>query len=446
MQRRRRPPVWLGVAGVLAAGLALGAALSGAPTTLVLGTLAALVAIGAAVYSPALGLGVLAFSYPFDLTTFAGPLKLTTSEALIAILAVVLLGRHFLRNPPPIQRTPLDVPVLLFALATVLSLLGLAGFLSDQFVALVKAGGGFLLFFIVTQSLRERREIWMVVMAVVGAGLILAVQTIWPILQGVSAVSALDRASGNVIDPNLFAGYLVLVIPLALAAGIAMQWRWAPLFGGATVLLLGAALVATLSRGGWLGFIVGVTSMAIFLPGRRRVILGVAGSVVLILLIGGLAGPVADRLGSTSASSPLQTFLDRVPIWLAAWSMFVQHPIFGLGVNNFGNYIGAYDPSLDVNQAHDLMLNIATERGLLGLVTFGIFLLALFKTLSRGLRLAPDTGSRVLAAAVIASFAGFLADSLFDVAYYDYKILLLFWLLAGIAASVPRLYTTLRPN
>ena len=161
---------------------------------------------------------MLAVSYPFDLTTYAGPLKLTTSEALLAILAVVLIGRHFARNPPALERTPLDLPVLLFAAATVLTLLGLTGFYSDQLVALVKAAGGFLLFFVVTQSLRERREIWIVLASVLLAALVVAAQTIVPIIQGVDAVTALSRATGNLIDPNLFAGYLVLVIPLALAA------------------------------------------------------------------------------------------------------------------------------------------------------------------------------------------------------------------------------------
>lgn len=440
MQRRRRPPAWLSVAAVLAAGLALGAVLSGVSPTLVLGTLAALVAMGAALYSPALGLAVLAFSYPFDLTTYAGPLKLTTSEALLLILTLVLIGRHLFRNPPRIQRTSLDLPVALFCAATLLSLLGLSGFYSDQIVALVKAAGGFLLFVIATQSLRERRECWVVIAAVLGAGLVLAVQTTLPIIQGLDAVSALSRATGNVIDPNLFAGYLVLVMPLALAAGLAIHWRWAPVVGGLAMLLFGAALVATLSRGGWLGLVIGVATLALLLPGRRRAIVGVAGAVVVILFIGGVAGPVATRLGSASGASPLQTFLDRIPIWSAAVTMFLQHPIFGIGVNNFGNYIGAYDPSLDVNQAHDLFLNIATERGLLGLITFGIFLVVLFRTIGRALSVSPDTGSRILAAALIASFAAFLADSLFDVAYYDYKILLLFWLLAGIGASLWRLY------
>jgi hypothetical protein len=39
-----------------------------------------------------------------------------------------------------------------------------------------------------------------------------------------------------------------------------------------------------------------------------------------------------------------------------------------------------------------------------------------------------------LIAGLIAVFAGYLAHSMFDVSYYDYKILLLFWLLAGTAA------------
>ena len=45
-----------------------------------------------------------------------------------------------------------------------------------------------------------------------------------------------------------------------------------------------------------------------------------------------------------------------------------------------------------------------------------------------------------------ASLAAFLADSLFDVAYYDYKILLLFWLLAGVRASLPRLFRSTEPE
>jgi hypothetical protein len=72
--------------------------------------------------------------------------------------------------------------------------------------------------------------------------------------------------------------------------------------------------------------------------------------------------------------------------------------------------------------------------------------MALFRILLNGVRLAPDSRYRVLAAAITASFVAFLAASLFDVAYYVYKILLLFWLLAGLAASLPRLFGAMPLN
>ena len=40
-----------------------------------------------------------------------------------------------------------------------------------------------------------------------------------------------------------------------------------------------------------------------------------------------------------------------------------------------------------------------------------------------------------------ASIVGFFAHSLFDVSYYDYRILLMFWIVIGLAACSPRLLT-----
>src|SRR5438067_12016963 len=147
----RRGP-WLTVCALVGAGLVLGAVLTGAPADVVLGTIAALLAIGAALYRPALGLAVLAFTYPYDLTTYAGPVKLTTSYVLLVILVLVWVVREVLPNPPAWRRTPLDWPVLLFWIATVVSILGLTGNYTDQLIALMKAGGGFVLFFLVTQG------------------------------------------------------------------------------------------------------------------------------------------------------------------------------------------------------------------------------------------------------------------------------------------------------
>src|SRR5439155_10930724 len=116
---------WLGGVVLALVGIGLGFVLSGAPLQLVVGTIVALLAIGAAIYRPALGLALLAFTYPYDLDTYAGPVKLTTSYALLGILVLVWVGREILPHAPQWRRTSLDWPVALFAGATLLSILGL---------------------------------------------------------------------------------------------------------------------------------------------------------------------------------------------------------------------------------------------------------------------------------------------------------------------------------
>jgi len=131
IRRHRRPAIWVGAASLAAAGPLLGTVLSGAPTSAIIGTAAVLVAAGTAIYWPALGLAILAFTYPYDLTAYAGPVKLTTSAVLMAILLVVLLGRRVWGGQWHWSSTELDYPVLGFASATLLSLLGLAGHWED---------------------------------------------------------------------------------------------------------------------------------------------------------------------------------------------------------------------------------------------------------------------------------------------------------------------------
>ena len=417
--------------------------LAGAPLQLVLGTIAALLAAGTAIYRPAFGLAILAFTYPYDLDTYAGPIKLTTSYALLAILIAVWIVREILPNAPGWQRTPLDWPVVIFAAATALSILGLTGNYADQLIALVKAAGGFALFFLATQSLRTKSDAWIVVVAVGATGVIQALATIVPVINGSAEVSDVTRAIGTLSDPNLFAGYLVIVAALTIAAVLAWQWRWSILATGLATLIFGMALVATLSRSGWLGFLVSLVALAVLLRSRRRQIVLIGAAVVVAMVVLGLAGPIAGRLGGAEGGGLMETFMARVPIWGAAVAMFAGHPLLGVGVNNFQYLVHDYNADLDVNQAHSLFLNIAAERGALGIGAFLFLIVVGFWTLRRAWMSASEFPSRVLVAGVIAGLLGFFAHSFFDVSYYDYKILLMFWLIVGIAACSPRLLSRL---
>jgi O-antigen ligase len=428
--------VWLAVSGVIGVGVALGMMLAGSSPSVVLGTLAVLVAVGAAVYRPAFGLAVLAFTYPYDLTTSAGPVKLTTSAALMGILVAVWVVRQVLPNPPAVQRTPLDIPVILFAGATYLSLLGFGGNLDQQLVGLLKATGGFLIFFIATQSIGDRRDIWLVLGAIVATGLIQAVSLTYAVFTGAQQISTDTRWTGIVIDPNLYAGYLVLVIPLVMAVGLSIRSRWSLVASAMALIAFTVALIATLSRSGWIGVVVATIVLAVLLPKRRWALAAVGASIALALVIGGMLGPIGARLSSTE-DGPIAMLVSRWDVWTSAVAIARDHPAFGVGVANFINYYPEYSgQSFGIDHAHNILLNMLAERGLIGLAAFAVVLVVMFRSLFLALGQAASGSERTLVAGLIAVFAGYLAHSMFDVSYYDYKILLLFWLLAGTAAVV----------
>jgi O-antigen ligase len=421
---------------VTAVGAALGLILGGSSPAVVLGTLAVLVAVSAAIYRPALGLAVLVFTYPYDLTTRAGPVKLTTSAALMGILLAVWVARQVLPNPPALRRTPLDIPVILFAGATYLSVLGFAGNLDQQLVGLLKATGGFLIFFLATQSIEDRRDLWLILGAVVATGLIQAVSLAFAVFTGVQQISTDTRWTGIVIDPNLYAGYLVLVIPLVMAVGLSIRSRWALVASAVALVAFTVALIATLSRSGWVGVVVATIVLGILLPKRRWALAAVGASIALALVIAGMLGPIGARLGP-SEDGPIAMLVSRWGVWSAAVAMALDHPAFGVGVANFISYYPPYSGhSFGIDHAHNILLNMLAERGLIGLAAFAVVLVVMFRSLFSALGKAASTTERTLIAGLIAVFAGYLAHSMLDVSYYDYKILLLFWLLAGTAATV----------
>ena len=400
----------------------------------------AIIALAAtfALYRPALGLIVMTFMIPFDLSLEVGPSRLPLPAVLLVTLALVVMLRRLLLDRGMVTWSPVDRLVLLFAGATGLSLLGMGGHLQDQLTGLATAAAGFLLFFLVGQSLATRNDVWLVMAAAIVTGLLQASSTTIAVLTGAQPVTEWNRATGPELDPNHFAGFLVLIIPLLVGLGIAFRPRWTTMVTLLATLPLFVALFATLSRSGWLGLVASAIVLAAVLPERRWRLAAVAAALSLLLFLPAVAAPIGERLGP-HALGPWEMLSSRWIVWTASIGMAAHHAIFGVGVGNFGNYFPAYVgyPG-HLAHAHNLFLNIAAERGLLGLATFVVVLAGLLRALIMARR-AASLLDRAAAAGLMAAFSGYLVHSLFDVSYYDFKVLLLFWLLAGVSAALPRL-------
>jgi hypothetical protein len=101
--------------------------------------------------------------------------------------------------------------------------------------------------------------------------------------------------------------------------------------------------------------------------------------IVLIALLIGYMAPssVWDRLSGlrklTSASTIDEadsegSAAQRFEIQKVAWQIFIDHPIFGVGLGSYKQFNARYAPHLGMKDTHNTYLNLAAEVGLPGLM------------------------------------------------------------------------------
>jgi len=134
-----------------------------------------------------------------------------------------------------------------------------------------------------------------------------------------------------------------------------------------------------LSRGGWISFFVGLATIMIF-GGRRVPRKAVAAAVVaLILLAIPFRGVISERLyGDDNGSAA-----SRMPLNDLATAMIADHPLLGVGANNFALAMEPYKAHSFSGDffytVHNTYLLVWAETGIGGLVVFVWFLIAVLR-------------------------------------------------------------------
>lgn len=175
--------------------------------------------------------------------------------------------------------------------------------------------------------------------------------------------------------------------------------RLAALFGALTF----AALFLSQARMALFAAAAGLAVVSVLEPRARRwclpglVVLAVAVGAWEILPNGGRS--LSAVLKPYDPASPHQA---RFALWDAAWRMFRDHPLSGVGPSGYHRFFSVYHPGsldgeVDWGSAHNLYLHQLAERGLLGGVALLLLLGALLR---RAFRAAFDsTAARPLWAA-----------------------------------------------
>jgi putative inorganic carbon (HCO3(-)) transporter len=238
----------------------------------------------------------------------------------------------------------------------------------------------------ITSPRRVRQMTWIMIIA---SGYI-ASRAVFDYVRGENLVEG-DRVRGAIggmfENPNDLA--LNLVTFLAPTLFIIFQEKKASrrLLAGAIAATMVAAIVCTKSRSGFLGLI-GMGAVVLYYVSKAKPAL-----VVGVLLAGLMAVPVLpssfwDRMDSIVNADEDQTGSRAARLRLIdqGVDVFLENPLTGIGAGQFKNY-SAPGVVEKWRVTHNVWLQVATELGVFGLLTFAFLVLRAYSSSFAALRM-----------------------------------------------------------
>jgi hypothetical protein len=153
------------------------------------------------------------------------------------------------------------------------------------------------------------------------------------------------------------------------------------------------------------------------------------------------AGSPASQAAPTADAQTRGVLLPkpgRVQLWAAAWAMFTDYPVLGVGPDNFhvrfGDFSGVPESKLGTH-AHSMYLEALADTGVVGFAALACLVGVAVWLGLRGLVLDANAGSVwVYRAALLASLTAWLVHGLLDDLQRFWPVGLALWVILGLIA------------
>ena len=314
------------------------------------------------------------------------------------------------------------------------------------------------IYFIFKHSLlrQNRVEIGLICLLIVALG-----EVLYGGLQNVGYLASLNSSfivSGSFFNPAPYAGFLVSILPIALSVVInrnqlSCENSYLPLQPGkvtrilALLVLTGTVIIlpTTQSRAAWLAALVSTIFVLAhrfrFVDWLRRRLYTWSKKLIaltILLLTGGGLAIILFQLRPGSA-------LGRLLIGKINLRIIADHPIFGVGYDQYQSTFGAYQAAYFAHHPNDplawwagngeyafnTLMHVAVEQGLVGLALFGGLLTVAFRL-----------AFRMRSNLSIAAGSSLLAILVFGLFSYPFSVLpiqiVFFYLLSFLSAHQPK--------
>ena len=406
--------------------------------------------------------------YPRCITVFL-PAKELFAEILILFALMFWWFRMINREEIKFISTSLNFPILSFIAICVLSLIwSNSFFVSLKELPLFLAGP--LLYFIITNNISNEHQIRRILNVLLIVGSLFGIYGIFQ-YNGIDFsfwIRNIGRQQvfglfGNV---NYFAEYLIIPLPIAVSLFFATQNKLKKILLLIGIIVMGASLTATFTRGSYLGFGVSLIFMSFlflisrgknFIKKNRKIFIIILTVVIIITFLFIIptplnkSGTAIEKIKSRISISQLtqsSSIKRRIATWKFTVLMIKDHPLLGSGIGTYKYNTLKYQaeffkqgknrslyPHGFADKAHNEYLQLWAEMGIVGL---GIFIWLIISYFSCGLKILKkikDEYKQGIVIGLMGAVVAVLVDGMFGFPLHLPATVILFWLVLALTVA-----------
>lgn len=337
-----------------------------------------------------------------------------------------------------------------FSIMLLLSILFISSALSFARMGSLKVWAMYFVFmnyyFVIVNTVRTKEQLNSLIKLFVISGALVAVYGIMQYVFGWTTSNAwIDeemfedatmRVYSTLGNPNVLGEYLLLVLPAAAVYMIKFKFKELSKYAYAVMFLaLALCLVLTQSRGCWIGFMISVFVFVTFYEGKWWGFIPVALCIIPFVI----PQTVVERLMSIGNMEDSSTSY-RVYIWLGTLGLLRHYWLGGIGMGEqafaqvypFFSYNAIVAP-----HSHNTFLQLTVEAGIGALIMF-LFMNVMFakkmaETYKSGGKKSFDSA---MALALASGVIGFLAQSMFDYTFYNYRVMAVMFMVLAMGMTL----------
>lgn len=362
--------------------------------------------------------------------------------ALLACFGVWFYKWLRYRQEKPLRKTPLDISLILFMGVGLVLLFVAAPDLTIGIEGLRVVIQYMLWFFVVTQLLRSPEGAKRLLNILVLSGLLVGLYGIYQFAIAVNVPAHwTDLKEGPVrtrvfsifTTPNMLAGYLTLLIPIAVGLFIADKSKPRKVYYAAAIAIMGMCLLFTMARQGWIACCISMI-VYVWFKNKKLLLPAVLGIAALFVFCMFFVPSVSSRILYLLSPDYLISSNKggRVFRWTQALELFRQNFWTGMGLGQYGGSVALSHKLNNSVSLDNYYLKTAVEMGIFGLTALLMLVYSLFARCSRAVAKIQDTMQKDWAIGILSGLVGVILYNFTENMLEIPLISTYFWMSAGI--------------